>query len=110
MIRRGPTADLSAVRRDILAILVDKQQADRFVLKSALNSDRRDTVTNASVYNELEQLCDDGLVEKWSGDFSRENPNQYRITRDGLKTIAAHQNWLEAQLDDGPPVCMGVAD
>lgn len=108
MIRRGPTADLSAVRRDILAILVDKQQADQSTIASTLNRDRKNTISDWAIYDNLENLSKDGLIEKGQGRHSERN--QYRITRDGLKTIAAHQNWLEAQLDDGPPVCMGVAD
>lgn len=108
MIYRGPIADLSAVQRDLLAVLVREQQSDRFALKQHLSQDRKRRITNSKIYDELGRLCDDGLVEKHSAQFARDETNKYRITRDGLKTLAAHRNWLDDQLADGPPVCMGV--
>lgn len=108
MIRRGPICELSADQRDILAILVSEGSTDRFTIKQLLERERRGLITNATVYNQLERLSDDGLIDKRSAGDSG-NRNKYRIARKGLKTLTAHYYWLDGCLEDGPPVCLGDA-
>lgn len=105
MSRRGPISDLSGEQRDILAILAREGPIDRFALKQDIQRERLDRVTNATVYNHLETLSEQGLVSKWSGQGSGDDSsNQYRIGRDGLRTLTAHYNWLDECLSDAAPI------
>lgn len=100
-VRRGPISDLSGVQRDILAVVAKDGPVDRFTIKQTIQQERLDRVPNATVYNHLEQLSNEELIEKCSGQHSGGvKSNKYRIARDGLKTLAAHRRWLDECLDD----------
>lgn len=99
--RRGPIADMSAPQRDVLAAVAANRIVDRADVSDTLASGDF-SISYQMVFHHLDSLVEAGLVEKQSG--GRGFRNQYRITRDGLRTLHTHRNWLNECLSDAAPI------
>ncbi len=89
--------DLTAFQRDILAILADEARYG-LAIKEALQEYMGEEVNHGRLYPNLDELVDDGLVEKSELD---KRTNLYELTTDGAHVLRNHVQWLARGFDGG---------
>lgn len=99
--RQGPITDMSAPQRDVLAATAAHRTVDRVSIDETLEHGGT-SIAYQTLYHHLESLVENGLVEKQSG--GNGFLNQYRITREGLRTLNTHRDWLDECLEDAAPI------
>ncbi|WP_082224512.1 PadR family transcriptional regulator [Halolamina rubra] len=89
--------DLTAFQRDILAILAEEARYG-LAIKEALQEYMDEEVNHGRLYPNLDELVDDGLVEKSELD---KRTNLYELTTDGAHVLRNHVQWLGRAFDGG---------
>lgn len=93
-----PLSDLTAIRRDILAIVSKHTGAAGVEIKTSLEEAYdRDEISVAKIYPALDALVDLGFVEKTDSDG---RTNSYSITKSGALALRAHADWYQGTLNE----------
>jgi len=90
---RPRLANLSAFQRDILWVLNHNGALKGLAIKSKLQDYYDDEVNHGQLYPNLDQLVEEGYVEKGERD---KRTNEYRITADGKQALSRRRTWTEA--------------
>lgn len=101
-------SELTGFQRDVLAVVAHLERSDDrqygLAIKSDIEARYGAAITPARLYQNLDDLVDLGLVEKW---FYDGRTNRYRLTDDGDRVMQAYAVQLFADLD---PDLDGVVD
>ena len=79
-------ADLSAIRRDLLWILVQTGPCESHPLHHALSDYYTESIAHSRVCDTLEELIEDNFV-------SSDTANRYHLTEPGRRALSARQAW-----------------
>ena len=89
-------SDLSAFQRDVLWVLVDESNLKGVDVKRRLEEYYGDHVNHAQLYPNLDDLVDEGLVEKAHADG---RTNAYSLTEAGRRALSARRAWIGGEID-----------
>ena len=89
--------DLTGFKRDLLRVLAELDAPNGLELEAALKT-YYPNITHARVYQNLDQLADDGLITKRSVD---DRQNAYSLTDDGETQLEAAADRLTDALQGG---------
>ena len=90
-------ADLTAFQQAILTILAGEPRYG-LAVKRELEAYYGEEVNHGRLYPNLDQLVDDGLVEKSPLD---KRTNQYALTEAGEQALIAQRQWENHHLQEG---------
>ena len=83
-------SDLTAFQQNILTILAEEPMYG-LAIKRELEAYYGSEVNHGRLYPNLDDLVDDGLVEKSELD---KRTNQYELTEDGHEAVLNRMNWV----------------
>lgn len=83
--------DLTAFQRDLLAVLAREGPEYGLAIKRALADDRNEAVNHGRLYPNLDDLVEQGLVEKRALD---RRTNEYGLTDAGQGELRMYRKWL----------------
>lgn len=86
---------LTGFQRDMLYGILGLDSPHGLELKTELERYYSGRVTRARVYSNLDELAEQGFVEKSS---KTERSNQYTLTDEAIRTMLAHRQWEDRQL------------
>lgn len=84
--------DLTAFQRDILYVLADLERPNGLRVKTALREYYDEDVHPGRLYPNLDDLIDDGFVEKGRIDG---RTNAYTLTAKGRRLLAERRHWTQ---------------
>jgi DNA-binding PadR family transcriptional regulator len=87
---RGVEPDLTAFQQNILAILAEESR-DGLAIKREVESYYGSEVNNGRLYPNLDDLVNEGLVDKSDLD---KRTNQYGLTEKGRQAILGRAGWI----------------
>jgi len=96
---------LTGFQRDLLYVILAENSPHGLEIKDRLDEYYTERVTRGRVYANLDELVDEGYIEKGSKD---PRSNCYSLTASGLATIVAHRQWTERQLQRRIESAVGV--
>ena len=91
--------DLTAFQRDILYVLAGSDDAYGLGIKQELESYYEGAVNHGRLYPNLDELVEQGYVEK--GQLDRRT-NSYNLTDSGRRVLEDRRDWEAEYLDDEP--------
>ena len=90
-------SDLTAFQQAILIILAGESRYG-LAVKRELEAYYGEEVNHGRLYPNLDDLVDDGLIEKSALD---KRTNQYALTEDGEQALIAQRQWENLHLQGG---------
>jgi len=81
---------ITGFQRDILYVIAGLGDPKGMRVQSALEEYYGSSVLHARVYQNLDTLAEDGLVEKGERDS---RTNYYRLTADGRRCLESRREW-----------------
>lgn len=85
-----PMRELSGVQRDLVAAVGARPAGNGREIWTAIEQLRQETIKDATVYRNLDELAEQGLVAKDTGGAE----NQYRLTLEGRDLLDREADWL----------------
>lgn len=92
----GPLADLTAFQRDILTVVAYRGDPHGLAIKEVLQNRYDEEINHGRLYPNLDQLVDQGLIEKGTKD---RRTNSYELTERARDQLSADVNWRAAALE-----------
>ena len=89
--------DLSAFQRDVLWVLADEPELKGIDVKRRLEDYYGEHVTHSQMYPNLNDLVDEGLIEKEELDG---RTNVHSLTEAGRRALSARQAWIGGADDE----------
>jgi len=90
----GPLADLTAFQRDILWVLANDDGLKGLAVKAALEDFYGEQVNHGRLYPNLNELVDEGLIDKSERDL---RTNNYELTDAAQKALADRESWQRGE-------------
>lgn len=90
-----PFAELSAFQRDILAVLARDGSSYGLAIKRAIESVHGTKVNHGRLYPNLDDLVQDGLIDKSARD---NRTNDYALSKKGRNVVRSQFVWLDGCL------------
>jgi DNA-binding PadR family transcriptional regulator len=88
----GALADLTAFQRDVCWILEHEGPSYGLAIKRSLEHYYGESIYHGRLYPNLDDLVDDGLVDKCARD---KRTNEYALTERGRRALQARLRWVE---------------
>lgn len=89
--------DMTAFQRDILYIVHAENAPKGLEIKSRLEEYYDDEINHGRLYPNLDDLADQGLIQKGSYD---KRTNKYELTKEGTEVLKARFRWEQTHLGE----------